>query len=74
MVEYIDRYVFYMSYQNCYVLFNIQKTLFKTEKSCTRSVNHHFRTDVSRRICCLVRQYKSHQTHQTNLVKFASVW
>ena len=25
MVEYIDRYVFYMSYQNCYVLFNIQK-------------------------------------------------
>ena len=50
MVEYIDRYVFYMSYQNCYVLFNIRTTLstrFKTEKSCTRSENHHFRTDVS---------------------------
>ena len=27
MVEYIDRYVFYMSYQNCYVLFNMRTTL-----------------------------------------------
>ena len=50
MVEYIDRYVFYMSYQNCYVLFSMRTTLstwFKTDKSCTRSVNHHFRADVS---------------------------
>ena len=38
-----------MSYQICYMLFNIQTTMstrFKTEKSYKRSVNHHFRISV----------------------------
>ena len=41
---------FFISYQNCFMLFNIQTTMstrFKTEKSCKRSVNQHFRIRVS---------------------------
>ena len=50
MVENIDNYRFFLSDQNCYMLFNIltiMSTQFKTEKSCKRSVNHHFIIDVS---------------------------
>ena len=50
MAENIDNSGFFMSYQNCYMLFNIQTIMsirFNSEKSCKRSVNHHFRKGVS---------------------------
>ena len=50
MVENIDNDGFFMSYQNCYILSNIQtimSTRFKTEKSFKRSVHHHFIIGVS---------------------------
>ena len=50
MVENIDSYGFFMSYQSCYMLFNIQtimSTRFKLEKSWMNNVNHHFRICVS---------------------------
>ena len=42
MVENIDNYGCFMSYQYCYMLFNLKK-----EKSCKRSVGQHFRIGVS---------------------------